>query len=108
MRINLMRSMPTVEETLAGGTVAVSGQRLAVLRALVLEQRGVPLRLLKAELGVEAVPSEISRLRELIGDNAKSVIRTESMQGETGYRLCLRDGDTVDAFEFEQAAQEHG
>src|SRR5207253_1283875 len=27
---------------------------------------------------------------------------------ETGYRLYLRDGDTVDAFEFEQAAQEHG
>jgi hypothetical protein len=103
-----MRSMPAVEETPAGGTVTVSGQRLAVLRALVLEQRGVPLRLLKAELGVESVASEVSRLRESIGDDAKSIIRTQSMQGETGYRLHLRDGDTVDAFEFEQAAQEHG
>lgn len=104
-----MRNAPNVEGGPAGGTVLISGQRLCVLRSLVLEPRGVPARLLKAELGgVKSVASEVLRLRDAIGDKAKSIIHTESIRGEPGYRLCLLDTDVVDAFLFEKAAQEYG
>lgn len=109
MRINLMRNAAVIEDCPAGGTLTVSGQRLAILRALVFERRGVPARLLKAELGgADSVPSEISRLREAIGDRSRAIIRTEQIRDESGYRLYLRAEDTVDTFVFENAAREYG
>ena len=104
-----MRNTPAVEDCPAGSTVQIGGQRLSILRALVFERHGVPTRLLKTELGdVESVPSEISRLRHSIGDVPKNIIRTEQIRGEPGYRLYLREGDEVDAFLFEDAAQQYG